>query len=64
MNGIQGGGPSGRQLNQLFDDVVTIIKYKKITIYRSIYIKVFSDVKMPCLTVSGNHVFNATNNET
>ena len=42
MNGIQGTKPAGRQWNRLLDVVVTIIKYKKSTIYHAIYIKFFS----------------------
>ena len=44
--------------------MVTIIKYKKITIDHSIYIKVFSDVTVSYLTVSTNDVIDTTNNYT
>ena len=43
MSGIQGTKPSGKQCNQLFYAVITIIKYKKSTIDHDIYIKVFYD---------------------
>ena len=43
MNGIKGTNPAGIQLNPLLDEVVTILKYNKITIDHAIYIKVFSD---------------------
>ena len=39
-------------------------KYKKITIYHAIYIKVFSDGTVSYLTVSTDDVLNTTNNET
>ena len=52
MNGIQGTKPYGQQQNQLLDAVVTIIKYKKSTIYNAIYIKVVSDGTVFYLTVS------------
>ena len=38
MNGIQLTKPARRKWNWLFDSVVTIIKYKKITTYYDIYI--------------------------
>ena len=41
MNEIQGTKPAGIQWNRLLGAVVTILKYKKSTIYHSIYIKVF-----------------------
>ena len=44
--------------------MVTILKYKKSTIDRSIYIKVFSDVIVSYLTVSTSDVINTTTNET
>ena len=44
--------------------MVTIIKYKKITIYHSIYIKVFSDGTVSYPTVSATYVLNITNNYT
>ena len=42
-NGIMGTKPAGIQWNYLLDEVVTILKYNKITIDHAIYIKVFSD---------------------
>ena len=44
--------------------MVTILKYKKITIDHAIYIKVFYNVTVSYLTVSTNDVLNTTNNET
>ena len=43
MNVIQVTKPAVQQWNRLLDLVVTIIKYKKITIDHAIYIKVFFD---------------------
>ena len=43
--------------------MVTILKYKKITIDHAIYIKVFSDGTIYYLTVSTDDVLNTTNNE-
>ena len=63
MNGIQGTNPSVRQWNRLLDVVVTIIKYKKITIDHAIYIKVFSDGTVSYLTASTDDFLNTTNNE-
>ena len=63
MNGIQGTNPAGRQWNRLLDSVVTIIKYKKITIDHAIYIKVFADGTVSCLTVSTDGFLNTNNNE-
>ena len=51
-------------MNRLFGAVVTIIKYKKITIDNDIYIKVLSDGTVSCLTVSTDDVLNTTNNYT
>ena len=62
MNGIQGTNPSVRQWNRLLDAVVTIIKYKKSTIYHSIYIKVFTYVTVSYFTVSDDDVLNTTTN--
>ena len=62
MNGIQGTKTAGRQWNRLLDTVVTVIKYKKITIDHAIYIKVFTDVTVSYCTVSTDDVFNSTNN--
>ena len=64
MNGIQGTKPSGQQWNRILDVVVTIIRYKKITIDHDIYIKVFYDGAVSYLTVSTNDVLNTTNNNT
>ena len=64
MNGIQGTKPSGKQWDILLDAVVTILRYDKITIDNSIYIKTFSDGTVSYLTVSTYYVINATNNET
>ena len=64
MNGIQGTNPNGRQWNILLDLVVKILKYKKSTSYHYIYIKVFTDITLSCLTVSTDDVLNTTNNET
>ena len=63
MNGILGTKPSGRQWNRQLDTVVTIIKYKKSTIYHDIYIKVFTDGKVSYLTVSTDDFLNTTNNK-
>ena len=54
INGIQGKKPSGQQWNRLLDAVVTILRYKKSTIYHAIYIKVFSDGTVSYITVSTN----------
>ena len=62
MNGIQGINPAGRQWNRLLAAVVTILEYKKSTIYHAIYIKVFSDVTVSYLTVFTDDVLNTTNN--
>ena len=61
MNGIQGTKPSRRKCNQLLDTVVTILKYNKIAIDNSIYIKVFSDVTVSYLTVSTDDFINTNN---
>ena len=44
--------------------MITILKYKKITIDHAIYIKVLSDVTVSYLTVSTDDGLNNTNNET
>ena len=44
--------------------MVIIIKYKKITIYHAIYIKVFSDGTFSYISVSTDDVLNNTNNKT
>ena len=64
MNGIQGTKPVRRKWNRLLYAVITILKYKKSTIYHAIYIKVFSDRSLSCLTFSTDDVINTTNNET
>ena len=64
MNAIQGKKPAGRQWNILLDEVVTIIKYKKSTIYHGIYIKVFTDGTVSYFTFSTDDFLNTTNNET
>ena len=58
------GKPSGQQWNRFLDAVVKIIKYKKNTIDRAIYIKLFSDGTVSYLTVSTDDVLNTNNNET
>ena len=64
MNGIQGTNPDGRQWKILLDAVVTILKYKKITIDHAIYIKFFTDGTVSYLAVSTDYVLNTTNNDT
>ena len=64
MNGIQGTKPAGRKWNRPLDAVFTIIKYKKITIEHTIYIKVFSDEIFSYIMVSNDYVINTTNNTT
>ena len=64
MNVIQGTKPYGQQCNRLLDAVVTIIKYKKSTIYHAIYIKFFTDVTVSYIAVSTDYLLNTTNNET
>ena len=44
--------------------MVTILKYKKITIDHDIYIRVFSDITVSYLTVYTDDVLNTTNNGT
>ena len=63
MNVIQGGKPAGWKWYRLLDAVVTIIKYKIITIYHDIYIKVFSDGTVSYLTVSTDDIIKNTNND-
>ena len=62
MNGIQGTKSAGRQWEGLLGAVVTILRYKKITIHRDIYIKVFYYVIVSYLTVYTDDVLNTTNN--
>ena len=64
MNGIQGTKPEGWTFNQILDAVVTNIKYKKITIYHAIYIKLFYGGTVSYLTDSTDDILNTTNNET
>ena len=58
-----GGKPAGRKLNCILDSVVTTNRYKKITIYHAIYIKVFYDGTVSYITVSNDDDLNTTNNE-
>ena len=64
MNGIQGTKPAGQKWNRLLDAVVTIIKYKRITIDHAIYIKLFSYVTVSYIKVSSGNFLNTTNNDT
>ena len=64
MNIIQITKPEGQQWKRLLGTVVTVLKYKKISIYHGIYIKVFSDRNFPYITVSTDDVINTANNET
>ena len=64
MNGIQDKNASGCQGNRLLDEVVTIMKYKKRTIYHAIFIKVFSDGNISYLTVYTDDIMNTTSNDT
>ena len=52
---------AGSQWNRLIDAVVTIFKYKKITIYHDIYIKIFYDATVSYLKVSTHDVLNSNN---
>ena len=52
MNGIQGPDPTIRLWNRLLDAVVTILKYKNITMYHAIYIKVFTGGTVSYIKVS------------
>ena len=54
----------GRQWNILLDAVVSILNYKKSTIYHAIYIKVFTDGTVSYLTFSTDDFLNTANNET
>ena len=58
-----GKNPAGKKWNRLLDSVVTIIKYNKITIYRAIYIKVFSDGTVSYIIVSTDDVLKNTYND-
>ena len=55
---------SERKLNWILDSVGIITKYKKITIYHAIYIKIFYDGNVSYLTVSNDDDINTNNNET
>ena len=55
--------PAGQQWIRILDTVVTIIKYNKSTIDHYLYIKLFSDVTLPYLTVYTDDFLNTTNNE-
>ena len=61
---MQGTKPARQQWNQILDSVVTILKYKKITIYHVIYIKEFYGGILYDLTVSNDDVINTTTNQT
>ena len=63
MNVIQGKKPAEQQWNRLLDAVVAILKYKKITIYHAVYIKVFSDGTVSYLKVSTDDIISNTYNE-
>ena len=64
MNGIQVTKPDGQKYNRLLDAVVTILKYKKITIDHAICIKVLYGITMYHLTVYTDDFLNTNNNET
>ena len=64
MNGIHATELARRQWNQLLGAVVTVLKYRKITIYHAIYIKFLSGGTVSNLTVSTDDVLNTDNNET
>ena len=64
IDAIQGRVPAVQKWNQLLDAVVTILKYRKTTIYHGIYIKVLSDGTVSYLIVYNDDVTNPTNNET
>ena len=64
MNGIQVTKKTRRQWNILIDAVITIIKYKKVTIDHIIYIKFSTDGTVYYLKISTDYVLNTTNNET
>ena len=61
---FRGGGPAGLKWGNILDAAVAIIKYKKITIYCDIDIKVFSDVTLSYITVSTDNFLNTNNSET
>ena len=64
VNGIQGTKPARRQWNRILDAMVTILKYKKITIGHAIYTKIFYDGTVSYITVYTYDILNTTNNET
>ena len=64
MNAMQGKKQAGQQCNRLLDEMFTILKYKNIKTDNGIYIKVFTDGTVSCLTVSTDYVLNTTNIET
>ena len=51
-------------LSLILDAVVTIVKYNKSRIDHDIFIEVFSDWTVSCITVSTDDVFSTTNNKT
>ena len=57
-------GENQQQQNQLFDAMVTTLKYLKSTIDHAIYNLVLSDGTVSHITVSTDDVFNTTNNKT
>ena len=59
----QGGKPAVLKYNRLNGSVVKIPKYKNITIYHAIYIKLFSDGNFSYLTVYTYDVLSTTNNK-
>ena len=63
MNRINVTNPSDQQCNRLLYAVVTIIEYNKSTIYHDIYIRVFYDGTVYCITVSTGYFLNTNNNE-
>ena len=63
MNRMQETKPSGGKWNQLLDEVVKNLKYKKITIDHFIYMKIFSGGNVSYLTLYIADVLTNTNNE-
>ena len=63
MNGIQVTKPPVRQPKRLIGSVVTVLKYNKIPIDHTIYIRVFSDGNVYYLKFSVDDVLNTTNNK-
>ena len=59
-----GGGNIQKKINRPLDAVVTTIKYDKITIDHTIYIKVFSDVAVSYIMFCTDNVLNTTTNYT